>query len=290
MAGQKRKVARSAARKVRDKWRAKQWYTVRAPRMFNGVAIAETLADETDKLMGRVAEATLQELTGDFSKMHVKLHFKVNAVKGTDCGTKYIGHVLTSDYVRRLTRRKHSKIDGVYDVRTRDGFTVRVKPMAITEKRAQSSQVAAIRKIAEDVCRARAGENDLPSFVKEIVNGELSSVIYKEARKIYPLKRVEIRRSELRAEPENAEEYVEVFVPKPVEEEEAPAEETTEEEAPEEEVVAEEETTEEEATEEEEEEAPAEEEAEEAATEEETEPAAEEASAEEELSEEERLG
>ncbi|HUR68586.1 MAG TPA: 30S ribosomal protein S3ae, partial [Candidatus Thermoplasmatota archaeon] len=101
----KKKVSRTAVRKVKDKWKAKQWYNIRAPPMYNGAIIAETLADEGDKLMGRVAEATLQDLTGDFSKMHIKMKFKVQAVRGNECATKFAGHELTSDYIRRLTRR-----------------------------------------------------------------------------------------------------------------------------------------------------------------------------------------
>jgi small subunit ribosomal protein S3Ae len=218
----KKRVARASARKVKDKWRAKQWYTVRAPRMFNGNVVAETIADEPEKLMGRVADVTLQELTGDFSKMHVKLKFKVNSVKGTDCWTKFTGHELTSDYIRRLTRRKHSKVDGVYDVKTTDGWTVRVKPLAITEKRAKSSQEGEIRVISERICKETAAQNDIAGFVKEVVNGELAQAIYKESRLVYPLKRVEIRKSEVIAEPRDLEPEVDVFPePEKAEEEEA---------------------------------------------------------------------
>ncbi|HLE96359.1 MAG TPA: 30S ribosomal protein S3ae [Candidatus Thermoplasmatota archaeon] len=220
----KKKVARKAARNVKDRWKAKSWYTVRAPKMFNGVPLCETLTDDTAKLMGRVAEATLQDLNGDLSKMHVKLHFKIGAVKGTDAHTKFVGHELTSDYIRRLTRRKHSKIDGVFDVTTSDGYMLRVKPMAITEKRATSSQEQKIRILAETAIRDSAKANDLGGFVKSMVNGDLSQVIFKEARKVYPLKRVEIRRSELRGEPEGAVVETDVFAPAAEAVEAAPAE------------------------------------------------------------------
>jgi len=229
MTQQKKKVSRVAARKVKDKWKAKQWYTVRAPKMFNGVPIAETLADETPKLVGRVAEATLQDLTGDFSKMHVKLYFKVAGVRGTDCVTKFTGHELTSDYIRRLTRRKHSKVDAVVDVTTKDGYSLRVKPMAVTEKRAQSTQEQLIRKTAETVIKTAGAEKDLGTFVKEMCNGELAQVIYKEARVFYPLKRVEIRKSQMMAEPTTATDDFDIFAPAEATDgaaaEEAPAEE-----------------------------------------------------------------
>ncbi|HVL49337.1 MAG TPA: 30S ribosomal protein S3ae [Candidatus Thermoplasmatota archaeon] len=224
--GKKKAVQRSSTRKVKDKWKSKQWYTIKAPKMFNAVAIAETLADDTPKLLGRVAEATLQDLTGDFSKMHIKVYFKVNGVAGTDCGTKFVGHELTSDYVRRLTRRKHSKIDHVVDATTKDGFTIRVKPFAVTEKRAKTTQEQDIRRIATKIVQDSAQGRSMPEFVRDVVNGELGQAIFKEARKVYPLKRVEIRKSEVRREPEGYVEDVEVFAaPAPTNGDAAPADE-----------------------------------------------------------------
>lgn len=222
----KKKVSRTAVKKVKDKWKAKQWYNIRAPPMYNGAVIAETLADGAEKLMGRVAEATLQDLTGDFSKMHIKMKFKVQAVRGNECATKFAGHELTSDYIRRLTRRKHSKIDSVIDVVTKDGFKLRIKPMAVTDRRAQSSQEQAIRKLSVDVIQGAAQENDHGAFIKAVVNGDLSQIIYNQARKIYPLKRVEMRKSEVTSEPETYFSQVDLFAapaPEPVAEA-APAE------------------------------------------------------------------
>lgn len=219
----KKKVSRVAAKKVKDKWKAKAWYTVRAPPMYNAAVIAETLADDSEKLMGRVADATLQDLTGDFSKMHVKMHFKVAAVRGNECATKFKGHELTSDYIRRLTRRKHSKIDGVFDVVTKDGFKVRVKPMAITERRAQSSQEVAIRHKMDAMISSSAAESDHATFIKTVVGGDLAQGLFQECRKIYPLKRIEIRKSEVLNEPAAYFETVDLFAaPEPEPEPEQP--------------------------------------------------------------------
>src|SRR5687767_12769485 len=102
--------ARTAARKVKDKWKTKQWYQIHAPSAFNKTVIAETLSDDPNKVVGRVASTTLQDLTGDFKLMHVKLDFQVHTVTGTAADTHFVGHALTSDYVRRLVRRNHSKI------------------------------------------------------------------------------------------------------------------------------------------------------------------------------------
>ncbi len=220
----KKRSARQAARKVKDKWKSKQWYTIRAPAIFNEAEIGETLADEADKLEGRVAEATLQDVTGDFSKQHVKCNFRIRGTRGTDAVTTFDGHDLTSDYVRRLVRRSHAKIDVVHDVTTTDGFTVRLKPMIVSERRAQNTQEAEMRKRARAVCEEE-GKVSFNDLTLKILEGDIAKKIYEECRLLLPLKRVEVRKTEVIGEPEDAPEALDVFAPPPEEEEEEEEEE-----------------------------------------------------------------
>ena len=168
---------RTVARKIKDRWRSKNWYRVIAPDMFESVQIGESLADDPEKLKGRIMDVTLQQLTGDFSKMHVKLFFRINNISGSDAQSNFIGHALTSDYIRRLTRRKRSKMDGIYDALTKDGFIIRVKPFAVTEKRIQTSQQRAIRFIMQNVIEKEASAKLVSEFIRGMLSGELSSKI-----------------------------------------------------------------------------------------------------------------
>src|SRR2546421_523754 len=86
------KKSRAAARKIKDKWKAKVWYNLLAPEMFNKQALGETPTDDPGKLVGRVTEVTVQDLTGDFSKRHIKLAFRVDHVQGQDALTQFVGH------------------------------------------------------------------------------------------------------------------------------------------------------------------------------------------------------
>ena len=56
------KKSRAAARKIKDKWKAKVWYNLLAPEMFNKQVLGETPTDTPDKLVGRVTEVTVQDL------------------------------------------------------------------------------------------------------------------------------------------------------------------------------------------------------------------------------------
>ncbi|MBI4392379.1 MAG: 30S ribosomal protein S3ae [Euryarchaeota archaeon] len=222
------KKARTVQKKVKDKWKTKQWYSIKAPKIFNEVPVAVTLADEPEKMMGRIAEATMQDITGDFSKVHVKLFFKVNGVVGLDATSKFVGHELTTDYLRRLIRRKHSKIDAVYDVTTKDGYSLRVKPVAVTEKRTKTSQEAQIRREMATVMTDFGSRLTLPEFTRDMINGELNSALFKVSRKVYPVKKVEIRKSEIRKEPAEPIEHEPMFAkPEPVEAAETPEEPVT---------------------------------------------------------------
>ncbi|HEC81814.1 MAG TPA: 30S ribosomal protein S3ae [Thermoplasmatales archaeon] len=193
--------SRAAARKIKDKWKAKSWYRILAPALFDNVAVAETLASDKNLLLNRVTEVSLQDLTGDFRRSHVKLHFKIDRVEGSDAYTFFIGHNLTPDYVRRLVRRRRSRIDGVYDVSTRDGAVIRLKPFATTEKRLQSSQKHVIRSIMKDTVFKYAKDRTLSELVKDILEGNLSAEISKNCKKFYPLRKVEIYKSELLRRP-----------------------------------------------------------------------------------------
>ncbi|MEE9440856.1 MAG: 30S ribosomal protein S3ae [Candidatus Thermoplasmatota archaeon] len=189
--------ARSAARKVKDKWKAKNWYQIQAPSLFDNVPISETLSDKPDSLIGRVTQISMQDLTNDFRKSHIKLFFKINKVEESTASTYFKGHTLTSDYLRRMIRRRKSRVDGVYDVETKDGAYLRVKPFAITEKRIQNSQKKLIRSVMKETIVNNGKAKTLNELLKEILEGRTGSEIYKNCKKFYPVKRVEIHKTEI---------------------------------------------------------------------------------------------
>lgn len=191
------KKSRAAARKIKDKWKAKVWYNLLAPEMFNKQLLGETPTDTPDKLVGRITEVTVQDLTGDFSKMHIKLAFRVSQVQGQDALTQFVGHDMTSDYIRRLTRRKRTRTDLTVDVTTKDNWKIRVKPMAITDRRIQSSKQRVIRAIMKKIVVDTAAKQSVGEFVKGIISGDLAKVIALGCKPIHPVSRVEVRKSEV---------------------------------------------------------------------------------------------
>ena len=197
MAEKKKAAPKTTARKVKDRWKAKEWYKIHAPMMFNQVQLGETPSADAASLIGRTTEVTVHDLTGDFSKMHVKLKFKVDDVRGFEAHTIFIGQDLTSDYIRRLTRRKKTKTDHVIDVTTKDGYKVRIKPMSITDQRIQASQESAVRNLMTAETQKLAADMTISELVKAVISGELAKRLSIVSKVIVPIKRVEIRKTEV---------------------------------------------------------------------------------------------
>ena len=190
--------ARAAARKQRDKWKAKRWYTIRAPRTpWSFRVIGETLAEEPSQLIGRNYEVIQNELDGDFSKMHVKVVFKVTDVLGNDAVTEFVGHELLKDHVRRQVRRDRGKIDDTIDVVTEDGFYVRFKPLMISRARIKSSQKQQMRTIARDIILTTGATSTWFKLQAATLDGTLENKIKEAVSKIQPVRTVVIRRTQL---------------------------------------------------------------------------------------------
>ncbi len=194
-------MARKKVQRKLDGWKSKEWYNIEAPAYLNRAIVGSTLAGDPALLVGRNVETTVGELTNDMTKNNTKVILRINNVVGEVATTDLMGHELTTDYVRSIVKRQTSRIDANIEVKTKDGFVIRVKPTCFTIKRARSSQMMAIREMMVDIVKKRASETDFETFMQEAILGRLSAAIYRQAKFIYPLRRVEIRKTQVEAMP-----------------------------------------------------------------------------------------
>ena len=190
--------ARAAARKQRDKWKAKRWFTIRAPRNpWSFRVIGETLAEESEQLIGRTYDIMQNELDGDFSKMHVKVVFRITDSVGGDALTEFVGHTVLKDHIRRQIRRHRGKIDDTVDVVTEDGYYVRFKPLLISRSRVKSSQKSAMRASARETILTMGASSTWIQLQKSLLDGTMEAAIKESVSKVTPVRTVMIRRSQL---------------------------------------------------------------------------------------------
>ncbi|MAC96867.1 MAG: hypothetical protein CL971_00205 [Euryarchaeota archaeon] len=190
--------ARAAARKQRDKWKAKRWFTIRAPRNpWSFRVIGETLAEDSEQLIGRTYDIMQNELDGDFSKMHVQVVFRITESVGGDALTEFIGHHVLKDHIRRQIRRHRGKVDDTVDVVTEDGYYVRFKPLLISRSRVKSSQKSAMRASARETILTMGASSTWIHLQKALLDGTMEAAIKESVSKVTPVRTVMIRRSQL---------------------------------------------------------------------------------------------
>jgi len=187
----------SKTKRVRDKWRSKSWYMVLSPSYFGNVELGAVPADEPEKLIGRVIDSTLYEITNDFAHQYLKIYFQITEIDGKNARTTFKGHEYSRDYLRSLVRRRTTKVDGLFEITTKDGYKLRLAVCAFTLSRIKTSQEKAIRAVMEKIIKEKASTLTMDQFAQEIVLGKIASDIYNEAKKVAPLRHVGIRKSKL---------------------------------------------------------------------------------------------
>ncbi len=190
-----------ATKKVRDKWRAKEWYSVYTPSYFGEQMVATIPSEDPKKLIGRVVETTLYDITGDFSHQSTKLYFLTVSIASDRAETILKSHEYSTDYLRSLVRRGSTRIDGIFTANTTDKYLTRVYTVAFSHGRIQGSQEHAIREVMGKVVAEKASKLNYSQLCHEMVLGKMGSDVYNEAKKVCPLRHVGVRKSKLLSMP-----------------------------------------------------------------------------------------
>ncbi|HII54405.1 hypothetical protein COT30_01700 [Candidatus Micrarchaeota archaeon CG08_land_8_20_14_0_20_49_17] len=177
----------------------KKWYTLYAPQLFSGNEIGELLAAEPETLLNRVVRMSLADLLGkmDPSTIYTFVKMRIKELKGTACHCVMIGHEISPVYMSTLIRRRRSILDVVRDVETTDGIKLRLKALIISVNKLSNNQKTALRNALSTLLAEAASKETFDKFIQEILFGKLSARLFNELKKIAPIRRVEVRKSQI---------------------------------------------------------------------------------------------
>jgi len=210
--GKKKKLGKGG--KASDPFAKKEWYDLKAPSVFSITDIGKTCVTKTqgqrnsrDSLLGRVVEASLGDLKSDAEdEAYRKFSFKIEEIQGPQCLTQFHGMSLTTDKLRSLVRKWQSLIEAYVDVKTTDGYTVRLFAIGFTRRRpnqrrttsyAQTSQVKQIRKKMVAIMQKEASSVDLNDLITKLQQEIIGKEIDKATSGIYPLQNVHVRKAKV---------------------------------------------------------------------------------------------
>jgi len=170
---------------------------VMSPPYFGNVELGSVPAENPERLIGRVVDSTLYDITNDFAHQYLTMRFQITEIDGKTAKTMFKGHEYSRDYLRSLVRRRTTKVDGLFSITTKDGHNLRVAVSAFTLSRVKTSQEKVLRKIMDRIIKEKAAVLTMDQYAQEMVLGKIASDIYNEAKKIAPLRHVGIRNSKV---------------------------------------------------------------------------------------------
>merc|ERR1740129_2434103 len=202
-------------KKIVDPFTRKDWYDIKAPSTFKVRQVGKTLVNRTqgtkiasDGLKGRVYEVSLADLQNenDAERSFRKFRLVCEDVQGKNCLTSFHGMSLTTDKERSMVKKWQTLINGNVDVKTTDGFTIRVFCIGFTRKQemstkktcyAQAQQIRNIRKKMIDVITREVSATNLKDVVNKLIPDSIARDVEKACQGIYPLHDVHIRKAKV---------------------------------------------------------------------------------------------
>ncbi|MEX2060871.1 MAG: 30S ribosomal protein S3ae [Nitrosopumilaceae archaeon] len=184
--------------KVKDKWREKRWVNVYAPDSFINVPIAYIPITDDENAKGRVIEVTLFDiLKGDPSQHQYKMYFQINKVEGEKATTIFKRYEYAKEFLRSLIRRGSSRITFMLEVKTKDGYIFRIKVIALTHRKLNTSRKHAFRLIAKDVMEKTIPQMTIDQFVQATCYGKINSDIMAATKKVIRMRHVGLEKVKL---------------------------------------------------------------------------------------------
>ncbi|EKX73233.1 40S ribosomal protein S3a, putative [Theileria equi strain WA] len=211
------KGKKGGKKKVIDPFSRKEWYNLKAPVMFNVRNFGQTLVTKTigtklatDGLKGRIFEVSLADLNADEDQAYRKIKLCCEDVQGRNCLTDFHGSSVTRDKLCSLIRKNYSLIEAFADVRTLDGYHLRMFCIGYTKRRpgqlkstcyVRTSKIRLIHKKMVSVMTNEASSSTLRELVKKIIPESIGKEIEKACKSIFPLQNVLIRKIKVLKKP-----------------------------------------------------------------------------------------
>ncbi|MEM2115408.1 MAG: hypothetical protein QW524_00360 [Candidatus Woesearchaeota archaeon] len=185
------------------KWKKKKWFPVKCKEIFGEQIIGEVLSEEVQQLIGRTLTLNLMTLTGDPRKQTYNLKFKITSTEGNSAIAMIVGMNMLEAMVKKLVRKRRSKIDDSFLIKTSDNRLLRCKPLIVTVSKVSNSVKSELRKLTRYLIYDYAKKTTYVDFVNDIIKEKLQNELKKPLNKITAIETFKIRVFKLLENPTN---------------------------------------------------------------------------------------
>lgn len=214
--GKNKRISKGGKRgkrgKVQEAMSRKEWYDVVAPSNFETRQFCKTICNKTqgtriaaDFLRGRVYETNLADLNQSAGQddAHRKVRFAVQEVQGRNLLTQFHSLEMTTDRMFSLLRKWCTTMETTVEVKTADGYTLRLFVIAFTKKQdnqlsrncyAKTRLVKWLRHRITKIATRRLRNVQINEAVTLLTRNILSDYMTKRCSAIVPLRDLRIRK------------------------------------------------------------------------------------------------
>ncbi len=165
----------------------KKWYPIVSPQEFRNVVIGETMSTDPKLLLGRRVKVNYMFLANDAKRQGANITLKITEIKEDKAITQLVKYEMLGSYMRRLVKKNKDKIADSFVCKTKDGVTVRIKPMFITRNRVKSGVLAQLIKKTRSLVTDEVRKLDFKDLINALTSAKLQKGLKHALVKIYPL-------------------------------------------------------------------------------------------------------
>lgn len=203
--GLAKKGGKGIKKNERHAFSKKEWFKlISAPAFGNPKPIGWIPGNTTigkrraeENVIGRVCEVVQADLNEKSNLNWRKVKMEVEKVESGCLYTSFNGMSVTREKIMSSLKKRQTLIEVCADVKTADGFIIRVftilstKPVKGQKKvnsYAKTSEVKRIRKLITKILLERAAKEDINKFASTILTDDLTANLERAANKIYPVR------------------------------------------------------------------------------------------------------
>jgi len=204
--GMKKKQSK---KKIVDPFLKKEWYVIKVPKYMptekaryrvgyspaNKAKAKKSLDNRTFVL--NLADLHDEPFTHPYeNERNINFKFITEEVFGPQLLTQFHGMQITRDHRCALFRKERTMVSGTVDVKTTDGYTLRITALAFTKRLleqvkkhayAKRSQARQIRAKMVEIIKNNVSNNTLEKVIGKLIKRSIGKDIKKSCQLIYPL-------------------------------------------------------------------------------------------------------
>jgi small subunit ribosomal protein S3Ae len=185
-----------AVQKGAEKWKAKQWFDVYAPKSISTEVIGSIPAADEKNVIGRIMKVSLNWITHNPNHAFMMVGLRIKEANGNVANTEIDYFAQQYSYLHSLVKRRADAVYTYDVVKDKEGKGVKLKLLITTRMKVAIRTKADIRKAVRDFVTEYVGKMNRDEFLKALVASDLQAEGMKKLEKIAPVAKIEIKKIE----------------------------------------------------------------------------------------------